>query len=272
MENEEVLGEEIQKEFEAGYAQVTGIPQENVESEVESEVDAEVKSEAEQPTIEEEEVAGIPVSKMKELLAKASEFDSLKADLEKTRSTLYGRFGELQRTIKELKARPSGAPNLNGASLKRLSSEYPELAELLQQDLSELSTGGDDVVSKITPIVEDRINSVRENIEQKNELRILDILQPNWRDLAKSPDFAIWKSGLEDDVRKEIETTWDASFLATGFNEFQKWMNSKQDRASTRKARLEQAVQPSNVPSKTGAPDEMDAFIAGFNAVRGVKL
>jgi hypothetical protein len=287
---EEVQDENDQSAFEAGFASASGkevasSTQSAVKAEVEAEAVAEVpateeavaEAAAEEPEID--PTYGLPTFQVKELLAKAAEVDNLRAELAHTRDRLFGHLGEVKKTMQELRQQqPQGGVKLSAASLKRLSGEYPELAELLAQDLSELPVSGGATPrafdpSQLDPIFDQRLKQHQEVMQRQQEARWLDMLHPNWREVAASPDFKLWKQSLEPDVQKELDNSWDAAFLAQGFGAFENWRNQQAERTRTasesRKQRLTQAITPTGVPSQSSTADDLDAFMSGFNAVRG---
>lgn len=270
---------EEQAAFESGFQTASGkdvpnpvqVEPKEEEPEVEPVEPEQEESPAEEPTTEEEEVAGIPVSQLKSMLAKTAEFDNLKAELVTTRDRMFGKIGELQRTLNEVQQRPSQAGvKLAAAQLKRLSAEYPDLAEALAQDLSEVSAPEAQAQPQID--LDSYGQQITSQVQQQFETRLVEMIHPDWRETVKEPDFVIWKQGLPDDLRQGLDTSWDATFISQGLAAYKEWRDGQRVKAQSKKQRLEAAVQPSGVPQRQSAvADEADAFMAGFNSVRGVK-
>jgi hypothetical protein len=284
----EVQEQDDQSAFEAGFAQASGKevsnPVETPAVEVQEAVveDSATEEAAAEPVAEEPEIDqtyGLPVFQIKELLAKAAEMDNLKAELASTRDRLFGHLGEVKRSLQEVKQQAPKGVALSAATFKRLSGEYPELAELLAQDLSEvpISNGGTPSAfdpSQLDPIFDQRLQQYQETVQRQQETRLLDMFHPNWRDVAASADFKLWKQSLEPEIQNELDNSWDAAFLSQGFTAYDQWRNQQAERTRTasesRKQRLTQAMTPTGVPGNASTADDLDAFLAGFNGVRGV--
>jgi hypothetical protein len=223
------------------------------------------------PAVEPEpEIAGLPQSKVKELLANAARVEQLQAELVSTRDRLYGKLGEVQRLVNDVK-QPKGGVQLTAATLKRVQSQYPELAELLAQDLAEAATAP--AVSAETthpqqPAFDQAamFSEYENKVQQMVEKRILAAAHPDWQQVVQTPDFQLWKQGLPVQIRQELDNTWDSSFLIGAFDEFKNAMTQQQQRPPTAPTkprstkRLEAAVQPAGVPATDTS--ENDAYAA----------
>lgn len=67
----------------------------------------------------------------------------------------------------------------------------------------------------------------RETAEHEHQTRLLNLLHPDWEELASSDDFATWKKTLSIDEQEALQTSWDAMGLAKYFTQFKNWKNSQ---------------------------------------------
>ena len=79
---------------------------------------------------------GFTEDQFKDLFAKAQEVDRLK----EREAKVFGTLGSLKQTLDNLRQQqPQATAKVTKESLKRLSAEFPEMAEMLADDLSGLS-------------------------------------------------------------------------------------------------------------------------------------
>lgn len=275
----EELQQTEQAAFEAGFSGASGEEPPAEEAPVE---DAEPDTEPEETPAEdapEEEIAGLPASKVRELLARVSDQDQKIKEYEQHRDRLYGMVGSLKQELQKVASQPAqaGGVKLDAAAFKRMRNEYPELADLLAQDLSEaISVGGGGASAaafdprQLDPILAQREQAVREQIQRETEARFLAMAHPDWREVATSAEFKLWKEMLAPEVRTALDTSWDSQVIGQGLTEFKAWQQQQRSRSTSKKERLARAVQPTGVPATSDTATELDAFLAGFNAVRGV--
>lgn len=254
--------------FAAGFAEARGDepPAEAVQPEPEPVAEAE--EEAPEPEPEEETVqetfAGLTQQQLMEGLARA-----VKAEEEDRR--IYGKIGELQRHINSLQQANSGQPvELSKDDFAELAEDFPDLAEKIAKGLSGKLRA---VAAPQGPAVdlseiEARLTETEERLSRKYEAKLLAMQHPDWREVADSPEFAVWKGTLPQDVQAELETSWDAAYLSSAIGTFKNWRDQSKQTQQQRSARLEAAVTPQGLPVKGPAISEDDAFAAGFAAVR----
>lgn len=262
-------------EFTAGF---DGTTAEAVKPEVkpEPEVTPEVTPEPE------EEVAGVPQTELRALLAKAAEVDALKEELIDTRNRIHGRFGEVTAKLNELlkqnQTAPAGA-KFTAEKFKRLSKEYPEIAEAIAGDLSETFAATPEPVD-IDNKLNQAVNFMRSEYEQRlaafeqdSETRRMDKYRKTWREDLATPDFSLFKSQLPPEERQSFDASWDADEINGVFKKYDAWkdglVKKKTDQADKKK-RLEQAIQPRG-QTTDHTPSDEDAFEAGFNARRKLR-
>ena len=280
----EQLQQDEQAAFEAGYSQASGEEQPPViETPVESkpvEKAADVVEEAVEETTDEDEIAGLPVSKVREYLADVAEMKRQLAESEQHRDRLYGSLGSLKQQLQELASKPqqasAGGVKLTAATFKRLSGEYPELANLLAEDLSEtvFDNGGAQPApafdaAQLEPMLTQRDAALAERLSRQYEAKLLSLAHPDWKATASSTEFKLWKDMQEPEVRQTLENSWDAQVLGEGLQAFKDWRAQQQAKTVSKKQRLERAIQPSGVPATSDTATEYDAFIQGFKQARG---
>lgn len=281
VENVEVVdAAQAEAEFNAGFASVRGEdPPAETEPEVVTVTTAEeaAPEPAAEPEAEDDPIIpglGMQASHVKALLAKAADLDSREAKI-------YGKFGELQRTlnevsgmrddIKALKESGNRAGSLALSAqadklLSRVKAEYPELGELLAQDLGELSAGSAPSVD-VDGLVNERVSAVRDEIE----LIRIESKHPDWQAVSQSPEFKLWKSGLNADVQQRLDSSREAAFINQGLDAFKAWR--EKPKTPDKSSRLANAVTPTGIPASAvpGKTPEQE-FAEGFNAVRQRRL
>jgi hypothetical protein len=225
---------------------------------------------------------GLKTSELKNLLAKASQFDKLQETIEaKVSQRMFGKFGEVQREINQLKSAPTGqALKLTADKLKRMHAEYPEMAAIFAEDLSDVLTApaGSFTKEQVDAIVSERLTEKSAEVE----LKLLTIAHPDWHANRHSPDFAIWLTTLPPEVSESVQCSQDSAFLTKAFTGFKAWKGAAQeakkaaDEAASAAAkqktekRLEGGITPKGVTTAAPPlPTASSAMQAGFKKVRG---
>jgi hypothetical protein len=210
----------------------------------------------EQPT-EQEQLAA--------MLAKLPKIDELENMTTAEIRKVHGKLGEINRAVLELqKSQGNSAVNLSGVKLKRLQEEYPELAELLTQDLSESGAGAQVAQPQVN--FDEAVAKVREDLSKEMQTNLLTIQHRDWRGVIQSPAFAEWKQSLPEADQVELDNSWNASYLSEKLTAFKTWNAEKQTGATQRKNRLSRAITPRGnaAPNKPVPLTEEDGFNAAF--------
>jgi hypothetical protein len=215
-----------------------------------------------EPEPEPVRIAGYTEDELKELLAKAQEVDRLK----EREAKIWGTLGSMKQAI-ESRAN-SATPKVTKESFKRLSSEFPEMAEMLADDLSQISmpSGGFDP-SSVEKVIEERLDRER----KVNETKILSVMHPDWQQVVRDESFATWKETLSDEAKQVLNDGWDAILIGEGLSAFKEWKSKTTQTAASKRQRLESAIAPKTVIRSAPVQTAEDAFTAGFNSVRGRK-
>lgn len=261
---EESVNEETQEQvnpndnFEAGFEKGATGEEPVVEEPAEEEVREEVPPE---PTIDDR------------LAEMSSKFNQ---ELAKVRDTAAGRIGEMNQRMQQMLSQQSSSGSsgvkLTKENLKRLSGEYPEIAEMLAEDLSEslkMNGGVNFDPSIIDQRVNERVAQERDAMMKDMEKFKLSMLHSDWEDVTRDEKFRTWLGGQPLEYQDKIGSSWDAKEIAGALTAFKEQTNRVQQQAQQKQKRLEAAVPTTKATQTAPAPDLNDAFASGFKSVRG---
>lgn len=264
------------KDAEAGFS--AGFSNEEVAAPVEEPA----KAEAPEPEPKKEEEAPAPqpltAEEIAALRAAAAELPSLKQQLRDASGHIGGlksRVGELSdelKTAREQKKDEGIAPVLSAVELKRMKEQYPELAESLTADISEvlsaLKTAPTTSPEDITKLVNKQVAEARH--EDRKQSLAED--HPDWEDLVKK-DGPVWPwvATLSKEDAHAFQTSSNPRFVSKQLTAFKEWRDKASKAKETSQARLEANVTPqgANRPGKSTMSDEeamMKGFAEGFNS------
>ena len=211
--------------------------------------------------------------------------DGHTADLRK----VHGRYGELNSLVQGLQqqlvalnaqGKSGQGARLTKESLKRLSEEYPEIAEILAEDLSDAlgsaGSGGLDAEAvkalleahtqeSLKPTL-DGLGSV---VDQRVAQGVLSYQHPDWTTVREEPEFKEWVGKLPADKQEEFLNTWSPTVVGQYLTEFKASRAEKTQQQTTRQNRLANAETPTRGGAKdvkSGAQTEEDGFNSAFNA------
>lgn len=220
----------------------------------------------EEPAAEPPKYAQITEDQFNDLMAKVSQIDEGKRQID----TLSGHLGGMKQVVEGLKQQRK---SLSAGQLKRVAAEFPELAEALQSDLSELAGGSGvdtaEIDKRVESVVESRVAAKAVEFETK----ILRFYHRDWDKVVVSQDFLTWKGQLPEAERTKLDNSNDGEYIADKLTEFKaaKAAKDKADAEAAAKAkssdkrqqRLEAAVPPrgsgGHTPSKSGVPSDFQA-------------
>jgi len=281
--------EEHQQQVEAFEAGFNGGESAPVEAPQQAEEEAIEQPPEAVPEVEAAVLAGLTETQIKELFAKAARVDSVEQELRAatTRNKqeverAWGKFGEVQREIQNLqkqRATTGSFGDISDDDFRELAEEYPDLAKLQLAGLKRLfakAGGGAPTapafdMSEFDQRLQNQQSQTEQRMSQMVESKLLSAMQPDWKELTKSADFALWKQTLTPETRQQVETSWDASFLSGGIDTFREWKDSQKQGQQRKQDRLLQAVAPQGVRAQRTTADEIDAFNAGFANARGFR-
>ncbi len=192
-------------------------------------------------------------------------------DLKGRESKLFGALGAIRQQIDAMKTQPAVAPSaikVTKESLKRLSTEFPELAELLAEDLSTVVMGGAQApdMEAINKIVSEAVTKGLTENSQVYETRLLTLAHPDWRQVAPSPEFAGWAATQSAEVQQMLSDGWDSAAIAEQLTKFKTWKAETQRKRQTNQQRLETNVAPRGNPSPKRVLTDEEAFVEGYNS------
>lgn len=231
----------------------------------------EERAEPEEP--EEEPVLpefGMTASQLKQKLAS---IDHLQQKYEQDISKVFGKFGEINRHLQQ-----AGPGSLNKLSLKKLREEYPDVAELLESDLSES-------IGKPGPgfdpsELDQRFQTYSQTFEQKIrdlfEIRLLAFKHPDFNTLFDGEnsrwldlDAKEWlEKEADEETKRDFLSSRDAAWLSAKLDAFKDWKKKKYAAKETSTKRLERAVAPTTTNARAPGPSDYDEFVAGFKSAR----
>ena len=206
--------------------------------------------------------------------------------LQSTVDKMAGRLGSLMQQIEALKSNPpttQAAQQSLDLKLERLSAQFPELANLLREDLSTLQQAQASspapaglTKEQFDAAMTERLAGTTASLTEQMEMKILSIQHPDWLDVIKTPQFSLFRDNvLPPGVGQQLMASEDSAFISSKLTEFKQWRDKQSAPAqpaptsAARKNRLSAAVVPSGAGPAPRAPQtEEDAFLAGFKAVR----
>lgn len=277
-------------EEEAGFAEAFGqSPVEQTADQQETEAEDATEPEAEAEEVEaapEEEQEAAPAEEEPTPEAQAAEdqkhlkalLDSLPALDEKTKLSetqirqLNGKIGEINRIVQELRANtaaPAQPMKLSKEKFKRLSVDFPEIAEMLAEDLSELSmpaaapqTAAPQAETiQLQPIIDAEVAKV----EQKLEAKLLTFMHRDWREVVKSDGFQAWVKTLPETEQTELANSWDAEYIGGKLTAYKALTQQQKQEREKRNERLARGVMPrSTVKVERGLTTEEEGFNSAF--------
>ena len=229
-------------------------------------------------------LAGLTEEQVTQALARVSQ-------QQQTIDKLGGRIGQLMQQVEKLNNQPRTAADQKSFDLKleKLGEAFPELAEMLREDLKGLSgtpaQAGDQppqqtfTADDVNKIVTEKLTAFQQQQERGLEVRMLSTAHPDWEQTIRTPQFALWRDNVIEDG-KELMESENAAFISLRLTQFKDWVKATtspvhQAPAATpqRQApnqRLANAVLPRGQAAQAapGPATEEDAFMAAFKAER----
>jgi hypothetical protein len=210
-------------------------------------------------------MAGLTEDQIKEALAKANQYDSLKSELGAETQKIYGKFGDLTRELKRLSEAKTSQSN-EPVKLAKLREKYEDLAELLEADLKGHTASAPQefdpapLEEKIQKARADALAEVRAEIaaaSKGTEIKILTMKHPAWREKTKTPEYELWKGTLPQEERDAMVKSNDGLYVASQLDKFDKWQKKS---TKTKTERLSRAVTPGGEPAPAKRQKTDDAL------------
>ena len=284
---QEQLDDAMNAEFEKGFhverGEVTPEPEPEVAAEPEVEVTPEPAVAPEPEVAATPALAGLTEEQITTALARVSQQQA-------TIDKLGGRIGHLIQQVEQLKSTPRTVAEQRSFDLKltRLTENFPELAEILRDDLKDIGAGSGDAPAAAGPtftaedvdkIVTEKLTAFQHQQERAMEVKVLGSAHPDWEQVIKTPQFAIWRDNVIKDG-KELMESENAAFISRKLTEFKDWAKvtivtapvapAPAPTGASNRQRLANAVLPRTAaaqPAQSPVTEE-DAFMAAFKAER----
>lgn len=195
----------------------------------------EAKVDPVEPVVERVEV--IPGYTAEELKAKFEHVDRLQKAVDTTAGTMGSRLAEQQQLITQLQAQRQAVGSLTPDKLKKLSAEYPELADILASDLNDVLGQPGQAATFDPKQIESIATSIAEQkileADRKRELVYLAKKHSDWKELAsfvpdpqtnapiwKNPKFGEWVRKQPAEVGQKISGQWDPDYVMEQLDKF----------------------------------------------------
>jgi hypothetical protein len=212
--------------------------------------------------------------------------------LQTTVDKMAGRIGQLMQQIEALRTNPPTTQQAQKAldlKLEKLSGAFPELANMLREDLAGLAGGGTPAAElpaaapagitqeQFDAALAERLKATQAEMAEKLEVKVLTILHPDWNQVIRTNEFALWRDNvLGAEQGRELMTSEDSAFISQRLTDFKAWLAAKNappaapaPKPAARTTRLTNAVLPNGGTPPAQAPvTEEDAFISAFNKER----
>ncbi|UOF76807.1 hypothetical protein [Caudoviricetes sp.] len=222
-------------------------------------------------------LAGYTEDQIKSLLEKAGQVDAIRHSHQK----LAGQYGSALQQIQRLDAAiksGAGAPQFSKEKLKKLSESFPELAEILADDLAGIfgaqkTETADPKGPTPDPLkeVSDQFSRQMAQKEETYQRKILTIMHPNWLEMVHEPEFSAFTSKLSQSEQELLNSGWDAEQIGAILTRYKQSKSTSQQStvsSTPKKDRLSAAVVPKSGARAPSGDTEEDAFTKGFNSIR----
>lgn len=178
---------------------------------------------------------------------------------------LNGKIGEINRILKAQQGQPGGK-KITKESLKKLNAEFPEIAEMLAEDLADFAMGGSAPVD-VEAIVAEKVSAATSQNTEVLERRLLRMAHRDWETVTASEGFRKWVGSLPAEEQQKLASSWDAEYVADKLTEYKTFSQAQKEQSVKRNQRLANAILPkrNSVPKKALATED-DGFNAAFRS------
>ena len=301
-EEEKVSDQDIEQAFQSGLER--SLKEEGHDAQ-ELEIDAKPDSEVLGSEVSEAATAlnpfdalGYTSDQLKEILGKANQFDELKRRFDERDQKIFGKFGEMNKSIQSLSSKNTSAKKLEKITadmLSNIADEFGDMAaEAFANDLNRLfyseathseatpETSANSETTKPEPkaVADEPQTDTKtafdeDGYKKKVSLEMLDKFSAGWRDKVSSPEFEEWKKTLDPVTQENINNSWDVAYIAEKLQAFDQWKNvkntNKADDAVKKARRLERSepLKSASAEQDASPKDINSAFQQGLkNALR----
>jgi len=209
-----------------------------------------------------------------EFQAMADRANALEAQLGKVHDKAFGKIGELQQKIEQVRTAGVG---LSPRAKERLAEEFPELAEMLFEGAGELGNVAPQIQTpNFDELVESKVSTRQEEMRQSLEKRLLSRDHKDWQQIVVNDGFKGWVSTLPPEDQQQLASTWDADFVSSKITDYKAWMSAQSkafevdaSKAHEKTKRLEAALTPRGVQRNGPSYDDDDEEAAMAKAFSG---
>lgn len=215
---------------------------------------------------------------------------SRSAGLQNTVDKMAGRIGQLMQQIDALKKNPpttQAAQQAFDLKLEKLSAAFPELANMLREDLQTLQQPSPALAEtppngitqeQLDKLLEERLQATNAKMSEQIETKVLTIVHPDWLEIIKTPQFVLWRDNvLGPEEGQKLMQSEDSVHIIGKLNEFKAWRAASAAPVEPavqpvvkKTQRLTNAVLPAGAsPAPVAGPmTEDEAFAIGFKTDR----
>lgn len=230
--------------------------------------------------------------------ALASTLEDVRAQLKELRESgadaatvrkMHGEIGELNRTIKQIKALQKAEAPADDEfaaaleSAEKVAQEYPDIAGPLVKAIKVLQSRAQQpapaAAEPETPDLQQEptqanaqpsVEDLRVAAAQEAAIKALDEVHPDRFKVKETPEFKAWFAAKPPEYQTQVNTSWNPAVVAQCFTEFKASLAARK----SKQARVEAAVQPTGTPQRsqpTVLPDEA-GIERGYKRRAGLRL
>jgi hypothetical protein len=212
-----------------------------------------------------------------EIRAMRDEISQLKEAQEKTHTNLHGKFGELNKALRDLRAAPG----------RQLTVEqFPKMTEMFGKDYVQAYVDDENArLAAPAPVAEAEpkqpppdTGKTREDLQDlvargKVELRLTQA-HPDWEKVTSGADFIAWRDSHPKEVAEQIRYSRDADYLIDVINGFKGHQQAEAEKLKPKAppkpetTRLAAAITPTGAPPAGTSKTLRADMEAGFNSVK----
>jgi hypothetical protein len=217
---------------------------------------------------------------LEDLKAQVREMKASGADAETVRK-MHGDIGEINRTLKQLKALEKAdapADDELAAALKdaeTVAGEYPELAGPLVKAIRVMQArmatpaAKEETTEVVAPAQTVDPQRLRLQVQQEEAIKALDEVHPDRHQVKESAEFKTWFATKPPEYQKKVTTSWNPAVVAQPFTDFKAYVAARKRKQD----RLEAAATPQGLPRATPTTiSDEEAARRGYERGRGKRL
>lgn len=175
---------------------------------------------------------------------------------------MYGEIGNINRALQQLQSAPpaEAAPAEKAAALvlKRLSNDFPEVAEPLAEDIAEAIQSAMQGISNPVDI-DAKVTAEVTRLRQQDAIEALMEEHPDAVAVKDSDAFNKWLTTLPAEKQQKINSSWNPAVVSRALSEFKSTQSSQTSDRERKQKRLESAVVTQGTTQQSRAstiPDE----------------